>query len=414
MIMNAKLVLAAACVLFSSACVSTSSQYRNDIVYRDGSYYSPADEQYGDYYYAPEQDVYDYGYYADAYDRFEYDRYYSPWYGYSNSRRCRYSYRYDRDCTMFGWGSSALHFGSFSLIIGRGYGRNYGYDRGYYNDYYGNSYGYGYGSPYYYSGHSYGYNGFGSSYYNGYSHYYSRPYYYHPRPRPDYQAPRGAIAMPKPSRPNNPIIDNSVSTDPGVRAGGEYAQPQRRIGRLETPTETVVNDARDQNSNNYRPRSPRNPGNWNTYSGNDGQPINNKRPVRIDQERPAPVIIWNQNSNPENNKQPRRLPVIVNDNQDDSAPYIRPQRQEYRRQVPMPEREVVLPVQRERIARIDQPAPVRYEQTERAPVRYERIERAERPERREAPQRVERQERAQEQVNNKGPRRLQEDEGNQR
>jgi hypothetical protein len=426
--MNTKLALAAACVLLSNACVSTSGQYRNDIVYRDGSYYSPADNQNGDYYYAPEQDDYDYGYYADYYDNYYYDTYRSPWYGYSNNQRCRFSYRYDRYCSMFGRGGSALHFGGFTLIIGRGYSRDYGYDRGYYDN---NYYAYGNNSPYYYSGYS---NGYGSSYYNGYSSHYNQPYYYYsPRPhQPGYQQPNAARPMPKPYRPNNPVIDNSVSSNPGVRVGGEYAQAQRRIARLETPTETVVNDAQDQNNaSNDRNRSPRQPGVWNNLGNNEGERTNNKRPVRIDDDRSAPIILWNQGANA-NNKQPVRMqpqpeyrqpvrvresvPVIVNSDSEDAVPYIRPQRQEYRRQVPMPEREVELPVQQERIARIEQAQPVRYEQAEQAPVRYERVERPERVER------VERREEpapryeppAQEQVNNKGPRRVEEDTGDNR
>ena len=37
-----------------SACASTSSNMHSSVVYRDGSYYSPAEAGRGDYYYAPE------------------------------------------------------------------------------------------------------------------------------------------------------------------------------------------------------------------------------------------------------------------------------------------------------------------------------------------------------------------------
>jgi hypothetical protein len=402
--MKIKLALAAVCVLLSSACVSTGGQYQNDIVYRDGSYYSPADEQNGDYYYAPEQD-YDYGYYADSYDNYYYDTYRSPWYGYSNNQRCRFSYRYDRYCSMFGRGSSALHFGGFTLIINSGYSRDYyGYDHGYYDrGYY--DHGYGYNSPYYYSGHSNGYGSHGYSYGYG-SSYYSNPYYYYtPRPRPHDQQPRGAIAMPKPSRPNNPIIDNSISTDPGIRVRGEYATPQtqRRIARLETPTEEAVNIAQNQNGNPYtRSREPiARPKPlviWNNIgdSNNDGERINNKQPRRIREPEPMPEYVA-----------PVRvarkpMPVIINDNEDREAPYIRPQRQEYVREAP----------QRQRIERVEQIA--RYEQAEReqAEQRYEKPARVERAERQEPVQRYEAP--VQVETNNKGPRRVNDDEADNR
>ena len=51
------LVVPVLIMLGSTGCVTSTSSYTRDIVYRDGSYYSPADEQYGDYYYEPEPDT---------------------------------------------------------------------------------------------------------------------------------------------------------------------------------------------------------------------------------------------------------------------------------------------------------------------------------------------------------------------
>jgi hypothetical protein len=423
--MKIKLALAAACVLLSSACVSTSNQYRNDIVYRDGSYYSPADDQNGDYYYAPEQDYdygYDYGYYSDAYDRYYYDNHYSPWYGYSNSRRCRYSYRYDRDCSFFGWGGSSLHFGGFTLIISTGYGRNYGYDRGYYDyGYRQPSYGYGnhYGSSYGYSGHSYGY---GSPYYGG--GYHSSPYYYYPqRPRP--QTPTGPVAMPKPSRPNNPVIDNSVNTNPGVRVSGGYAMPQTQIrmgrrdgespqsnsgdgisvgGQYAAPQPQQPRISRIDQSprvDEQAPQTSARPGVWRAaIEADNAARNNNKQPVRVyDDSQQMPV-------QRERVRMRAPMPVIISNEQADARePYARVERQQpvqQERMQPKP-RQVVVIEREDRSERYEQPAPQpRYERVERAP-QVERVERVER---------VQYVQRAEPVENNKGPRRVEESEEN--
>jgi hypothetical protein len=417
--MKIKLALAAACVLLSSACVSTSNQYRSDIVYRDGSNYSPADDQNGDYYYAPEQDYdygYDYGYYSDAYDRYYYDNHRSPWYGYSNSRRCRYSYRYDRDCSFFGWGGSSLHFGGFTLIISTGYGRNYGYDNyGYDRGYYDYGYrqpSYGYGNPY---GSSYGYggysSGYGSPYYGG--GYHSSPYYYYPqRPRP--QTPSGPIAMPKPSRPNNPIIDNRVNTDPGVRVSGEYAAPQAqpRMGRRDgestqgnsgsgisvggqyaapqaQPRINRVDESPRVDEQTPRPRTRANV--WRAAIEADNAERNNKQPVRAYEPQPVPE--------PRERVRMRApMPVIIQSERDEREPYIRVERQQQVQQDRMQRKpmQVVVTEREDSNERYVQAAPQpRYERVERAPqVEVQRTERAERRE-----QSVE---------NNKGPRRVEE------
>jgi hypothetical protein len=412
--MKIKLALVAACVLLSSACVSTSNQYRSDIVYRDGSYYSPADDQNGDYYYAPEQDYdYDYGYYSDAYDRYYYDNHHSPWYGYSNSRRCRYSYRYDRDCSFFGWGGSSLHFGGFTLIISTGYDRNYGYDRGYYDygyrqPYYG--YGNHYGSSYGRGGYSYGY---GSPYYGG--GYHSSPYYYYPqRPRP--QTPAGPIAMPKPGRPNNPIIDNSVNTNPGMRASGEYAAPQTqvRMGRRDgespqsnsgdgisvggqyaapQPQQPRISQADESPRMNEQPQPRTRADVWRAAIEADNAARNTKQPVRVYDAQPMP-------EQRERVRMRAPMPVIIRSEQaDEREPYIRVERQQ--------------PVQQERMQR--KPMQVVVTEREGRPERYEQPvpqPRYERPERAPQVERIERIQRAEPVENNKGPHRVEESEEN--
>lgn len=111
------------CVLALSGCVSyPDARYAHEPVYRDGSYYSPSGEGYGDYYYAPESSYYydDYDYYHDSY-RYS-NRYYrgpfwlsgqSPWCSYGHRygyvyRPCSYGYGYGRP--WGGWGLS-LFFG---------------------------------------------------------------------------------------------------------------------------------------------------------------------------------------------------------------------------------------------------------------------------------------------------------------
>jgi hypothetical protein len=412
--MKIKLALAAACILVSSACVTTSGQYSNDIVYRDGSYYSPADDQNGDYYYAPEQTYdygYDYGYYSDAYDRYYYDNHRSPWYGYSNSRRCRYSYRYDRDCSFFGWGGSSLHFGGFTLIISTGYNRNYGYDRGYYDyGYRQPSYGYGnhYGLSHGYRGHSYGY---GSPYYGG--GYHSSPYYYYPqRPRP--QRSSDPIAMPKPGRPNNQIIDNSINTNPGVRVSGEYAAPQAqtRMGRRDgesvqgnngsgisvggqyavpQPQQPRISRVDESPRVDEEPPQPRTRANvWRAAIEADNAAHNNKQPVRAYEPQPMPE--------PRERVRMRApMPVIIRNERADREPYIRVEREQPVQQERIQRKplQVIVTEREDRSERYVQPAPQpRYERVERAP-QVERIER-----------------RAESVENNKGLRRVEESEDN--
>jgi hypothetical protein len=89
-----------------SGCASYSTGYRSDVVYRDGSYYSPGDASHGDYYYAPEP-AYDY------YDYYGQDFFYgSPLYGYGGF--CSVRYRY---CPPFGYGP----FPGYGFGLGNGY-----------------------------------------------------------------------------------------------------------------------------------------------------------------------------------------------------------------------------------------------------------------------------------------------------
>ena len=134
--MKLKLAILGFVILGSAGCVTSTDTYTRDIVYRDGSYYAPADEQYGDYYYAPEED---YSYY-DNYPYYGSNSFYgNSWYGLHDSYGCRFSYHYDRYCDN-GWNNIFINIGGFSLIFGDSH-------------YYGNGYGY----PYYGSYPYYGY-----------------------------------------------------------------------------------------------------------------------------------------------------------------------------------------------------------------------------------------------------------------
>ncbi|MEO6173475.1 MAG: hypothetical protein ABIP02_10205, partial [Arenimonas sp.] len=184
--------------------------YTRDIVYRDGSYYAPADEQYGDYYYAPEEDYSDY----DNYPYYGSNSFYgNSWYGLHDSYGCRFSYHYDRYCDN-GWGNVFINIGGFSLMFGDSH-------------YYGNGYGY----PYY-----------GSYPYYGY---YTSP------PRPEYH---GAIPMPKPIRPAHQVPDYGVNSGLGVRVPGEPIRMPMKPGRVvQDPVNPMLEpdtDA-DQNLNPY-------------------------------------------------------------------------------------------------------------------------------------------------------------------
>jgi hypothetical protein len=115
------LIVLAALALSGCASYGTSYGDARAPVYRDGSYYSPSAQGYGDYYYAPEyrydgyyDDFYGYGY-PYGYGGYGYG-YGSP-YGLGSSRYCSFRYR---PCGYGSyWGSG---FG-LSLFFGRGWDR---------------------------------------------------------------------------------------------------------------------------------------------------------------------------------------------------------------------------------------------------------------------------------------------------
>jgi len=319
--MKLKLAIVGLIMLGNTACVTTTNSYSRDIVYRDGSYYSPADDQYGDYYYEPEPEYdyygYDYGFGSGFYG--------NPWYSHHDAYRCRFSYRYDRYCDN-GWGSFSLNFGGLSLIFG---------NSGYY-DY---GYGYGYGYPYY-------------GYYN--------PYHGHHSPRPS----NDPIPVRKPIRPAIRNPDNSVSNRPSVRVRGEPTRMPTKPGVLEPDTQEPViepDSRRDLNpyTRTREPRQDRRPETWRDRNDsdrdqNDGIEIDNGSP----RSRPKP------------------LPVIESDR--DGQTYDRPVRRQQRPQ-PYPVNTdagpTAGPMIQPRVVpeRVQRPERPRVERTERV----ERVERSE-------------------------------------
>lgn len=205
--MKLKLIVAAFLMLSSAGCMTTTDSYSRDIVYRDGSYYSPADEEYGDYYYQPEPDYYDY----DSYDHNSY-YYGNSWYSRRDASRCRFSYHYDRYCDNRR-GNGFVQFGGLTLIFGN-------------SNYYGSGYGY----PYYGS----------YPYYTGY------PYYGGYRPQP-YE--RGPIPMSKP-RPVNQTPDYSVNNAPGMRVSGEAVWLPTKPGLVEQNPDEPVRVRQDRSNRN--------------------------------------------------------------------------------------------------------------------------------------------------------------------
>ena len=321
--MKLKLAIVGLFMLVNTACVTSTNSYTRDIVYRDGSYYSPADDQNGDYYYEPEPEYDDYGYNYGFGSGF----YGNPWYSHHDAYRCRFAYRYDRYCDS-GRGGFSLNFGGISLIFG---------NSGYY-DY---GYGYGYGYPYY-------------GYYN--------PYHGHHAARPWNGKPiRSAIQIP----------DNSVSNRPSVRVRGEPTRMPTKPGLLEpeTPEPIVESDTR-RDLNPYtrtrEPRQTRRPEAWRDRDAADGDQDGG---IRIGYNEP-----------PRSRAKP--LPVIEmdSDNQADERP-VRQQR----RPQPYPVNgepagepsQAAAPNVQVRVR------PERSERAERAerPVRAERVERVERVER---------------------------------
>ncbi len=323
--MKLKLAIIGLIMLGNTACVTSTNSYTRDIVYRDGSYYSPADDQNGDYYYEPEP----------QYDEYEYNYgfgssfYGNPWYSHHDAYRCRFIYRYDRYCDN-GWGSISLNFGGISLIFGN-------------SRYY--DVGYGYGYPYY-------------GYYNPHYGYYS------PRPRPN----NDPIPVRKPFRPAIQIPDNSVSNRPSIRVRGEPTRVPTKPGVLEPDTiEPVVESSAGQDLNPYtrirEPRQNRRPEIW-----------RDRDPAQVDQDDGIQIG---------NNEAPRSWakPMPVMDTDSDNQTYENPAP---RQRQPLP-----YPVYGEPTVAAEPAAvpavqartrPERAERTERTerPARAERVERVER------------------------------------
>ncbi len=286
--MKLKLVLVGLVMLGSAGCVTSTSSYTRDIVYRDGSYYSPADEQNGDYYYEPE---YEYSYYDD-YPYYGYGYFGNSWYSHHDYYRCRFSYRYDRYCDSR-WNSFSFGFGGLTLIFSNS--NYYGYP------YYGNH------NPYYY--------------YGGYPYY---GYYSHP-PRPEN---RGPTPMQKPRPPLGYVPPADVNGNPGgVRVPGEPIIVQTKPALAgQDSAEPIVGPDSEIDRNPYvrtrQPRQPIRPEVWRNADGNnrnDGiviRELRRPRPeIREDEvprmrTKPAPVIVvgaYDSNNAPirqERNSQP--------------------------------------------------------------------------------------------------------------
>lgn len=351
------LVIPVLIMLGSAGCVTSTNSYTRDIVYRDGSYYSPADEQYGDYYYEPEPD---YAYYDDNY----YDPYYGFNSGYYNSSRysrydsrCRFSYHHNRYCDNR-WDSSYLSFGGLTIIFGSSDRYGYGYD-------------YGYGRS------NYGYH-------NSYGNY---PYHgsYPPRPRPQANHP---IPMPKPTRQSIQTPDNNFSGGPNVRAVGEPTRIASKPGIVNTDTDETIEALQPQERLNpyTRTRIERRPNirpeawrNAREDNADTGIPIRNNQQQRPSvREDYAPGI--------------RTKPALLIDNNEYQAAEM-PSRQErsvqpYPRQISPPRQRAPTPIeysaaappQRERSEnndRQERPAP-RVRQAEPSAERAERAQPAER------------------------------------
>lgn len=238
--MKLKLVILVLATLSTAGCMTTSNSYSRDIVYRDGSYYSPADDDNGDYYYEPEADYGDYddyGYYNDyGYGQGYHQSYFgNSWYGQQDSYRCRLSYYYDHYCNN-SWGSSFLNFGGLTLIFGNSHQFNNGY-----------GYGHGYGG---------GYPGYG--YYGGY------PYYsgYTPSPQPQYNGPR-PVSKP-PTRPGP--TDTRVGSGYGIRVSGEPVRMQVKPGFVENDSDEITTEPATRGGNPYtrreQSRTDAEPGRW--------------------------------------------------------------------------------------------------------------------------------------------------------
>jgi hypothetical protein len=350
--MKTKLAVLVLIVLSSAGCVTGTNSYSRDIVYRDGSYYSPADEQYGDYYYEPEPD------YSSYYDDDYYYGFNSGYYSRHDSYRCRFSYRHDRYCNN-GWGSSYLNFGGLTIIFGNS-----------------NYYGYGHG----YSGYGYGYGYHGNHGYHG-----AYPYYGWYSPRPQQPRNNDPIPMPKPPRPLNPTPDYSLNNAPGMRVSGEPIRMPTKPGVLiQTPSEPSLGQQGEQNPNPYlRTRDSRRPNirpeNW---RNDDNRSADNPYAPRM---RTKPALIVEASVVEDRGYESSEKPIRQNRR---PQPYLREAGASNERQPPVIDYSSSdgAPVER---VRIDNNRQER--QAPRIQAR-ERIERVEPAEPRVQPARVERQE----------------------
>jgi len=179
-------LLVTALLLGMVGCAGYSDNTRSDLRYQDGSYYSAADADYGDYYYAPEPRD---DYYTDR--TFFYG---SPFY--SSAGYCSARYRY---CPPFGYGPSLDSYGRFGFIISSG----------------------GYG----------GYDPFWGPY--GYQP--SYPVHHHHRHAPDAGNPPPA-PLPQAGYPGSPIGDNET----GPRSGARRPRPDPMAEDLQVTEESAV------------------------------------------------------------------------------------------------------------------------------------------------------------------------------
>ncbi len=196
--------------LIVSACASYDSSYQQRYVYRDGSYYYPAGDGYGDYY--TDDDPYRHSYY-DPDGWFWGSGYYSSGYSgcrlYSASRYCSpWRYRHS-------WYPDRYYRGS-GISIGFDYGRGY------------------WTSPYYNGfGHYGGYGGYRSPY--GYSYPYRYGHGYRPQQGPSNRIipmPKPSVFVPPGSSSNPPPITSPIA---GPRVEGEYRWPDARRYRQPLP-----------------------------------------------------------------------------------------------------------------------------------------------------------------------------------
>ncbi len=179
--MSIRLISTALLAATLAACASyPSDSYRGRVVYEDGSYYSPADDGYGDYYYAPEReygyDYYGYDHYGYGYGYYDYRYSLGPigYLGYDGFCSARY-----RSCAPYWYGGYA-YWPSYSRF---GFSLSYG-SGGWFDPW-------GYGSPYY----GFGYHTSPIYHGGGWS---NRPPRPQDRPPPPPSTPVGERPMPKP------------------------------------------------------------------------------------------------------------------------------------------------------------------------------------------------------------------------